>query len=151
MTGSPVTPTTATTSCLECIRGGWIWCSSKWHYEETTSSYSGENGTCCFNSATRDADISDNTKANVTNCPARNTNASGAGPTLNTAAFWCSSEEILGTAVTNIVSTRRQELALVNCRQKKEICGEMYVDLTNGVNGAATWTRSLANLAGKKL
>lgn len=52
MFGSPTVPTTATTSCFACIRGGWIWCSAKWHYEEPIENdnynASTDDGTCCF-------------------------------------------------------------------------------------------------------
>ena len=50
-----------TTSCTDCIRAGWVWCSNKWNYEApvTTTSWStdftaayvsgnDEVGQCCY-------------------------------------------------------------------------------------------------------
>ena len=94
MSGTSVTPSLSTSSCLQCIRGGWIWCSSKWHYSsETTVAYSSENGRCCFDAATANVERLDYLKANITNCPAAYSNASTAGSTATSqqsGSFWCS-------------------------------------------------------------
>ena len=69
-----------------------------------------EKGKCCFNLTTITADYADTTKAHVTNCPARFSNASGValdpiaqvnGTTMN---WWCSE------------TASSMELALINCR-----------------------------------
>ena len=99
----------ATSSCFECIRGGYIWCSAKWNYQMTTiktkaaDSSDGTNkyytdsedqaiekGKCCF---AKIADKGDNTKANVTRCPARFSNASGSTVVeLAYSSWWCSND-----------------------------------------------------------
>lgn len=93
MSGTAYTPTTATTSCFKCIRGGWIWCSAKWNYEEAGGSYSStEKGACCFAAASMESDILDNTIANVVKCPARFSNSSGNNIVpYNANQWWCSS------------------------------------------------------------
>ena len=79
LTGAAVTPTTATTSCFQCIRGGWVWCSAKWNYEGTAPYAASEKGACCYDKATRSTSINDSTNtANVAKCPARWSNAAGA-------------------------------------------------------------------------
>ena len=95
LTGTAVTPTNATSSCYQCIRGGWIWCSDKWTYQSpspaTTYNPSLEKGKCCFNSSLASKSRADNTLANVIVCPAQYSNASGATIVENSAsAFWCS-------------------------------------------------------------
>ena len=48
-----------TTSCADCIRAGWVWCSNKWNYELPSGDWSGESwttyattseekGQCCY-------------------------------------------------------------------------------------------------------
>jgi len=65
----PTSPTSAskqanvTTSCTDCIRAGWVWCSNKWNYEaplspaivktwstDFTAAYLSEDeiGQCCY-------------------------------------------------------------------------------------------------------
>mgnify|MGYP006907048268 CR=1 FL=1 len=71
---------TNNSSCYKCIRGGWLWCSAKWNYEEPTanaSTYSAaEKGKCCFEIKTLAVEIVKAESANVTKCPARFSNTS---------------------------------------------------------------------------
>ena len=83
------TPTMSESSCFKCIRGGWIWCSAKWNYEESTAgSFSAsERGKCCYSKsykATQEADNTNTGSANVTNCPARFSNAVGSASSSHT-------------------------------------------------------------------
>ena len=90
-----------TTSCYMCIRNNYVWCSSKWNYEEPVVDYSyasavapysaGEQGKCCFLSSTATADRLDGNKANVDTCPAAFSNAAGAAVVPRPGGtFWCS-------------------------------------------------------------
>jgi len=86
---------TATTSCYQCIRGGFVWCSNLWHYEEdvANSAYttSTEYGMCCFDKTDLATKEADNAYAYADNCKARFTNVAGASITENSAgSWWCS-------------------------------------------------------------
>ena len=126
LVGTAVTPTNSSTSCLQCIRGGWIWCSSQWHYAAPTTYDSAENGRCCFSVATAATARLDQVQANSTTCPAAYSNAAGGGAPTSTpsGSFWCSD------------FAASPELALINCRQKQPTCGvsEMtFADQTSAI------------------
>ena len=125
------TPTMSESSCFKCIRGGWIWCSAKWNYEESTAgSFSAlERGKCCYsksNKATQEADNTNTGSANVTNCPARFSNAVGSAIVERTASdFWCS--DLFAV----------EEYALITCRQRSNFCGQTVVPTFGSITAAS--------------
>jgi len=72
-----------TVSCLQCIRVGWVWCSTKWHYSASgavnTALTNGTERECCDPKV---LNTSDNTIANTANCAIRFSNASGVATQL---------------------------------------------------------------------
>ena len=127
ITGSPATAVdNTTTSCVACIRGGWVWCASKWHYEEPSANNynaASDNGKCCYDATTKDVTIAgtDNTKKNTDKCPAMFTNDSGAAIVAATSKWWCSDATAF-SFTTDTTTAKRMEIALANCRQKKKTC-----------------------------
>ena len=108
--GPDATNSVKITSCYQCIRAGWIWCSAKWEYSEPSGTYdqASEKGRCCFNSATVNTDrLSYNKGANIVECPASFTNQKVVGAVVSWAisgSYWCSDQ------------AKYMELALMNCR-----------------------------------
>ena len=121
-----------TVSCLQCIRSGWIWCSTKWHYSSAVALSDGTEKQCCDPSINTKPD--DMTLSNSTTCSLRFTNTSiqtvqlkdhvdtgnnpltakwTSGLGLNW-TFWCSDFN---------TSKSAEELAIINCPQNTSICG----------------------------
>lgn len=139
-----------TDSCFQCIRGGWSWCSAKWNYESaaaiTTSELSTEKGYCCYRASTATTDeAASRCAANVAVCPARWTNAPDDGGAAAPAAvalttnvesaWWCSPQ------------MASEELALITCRQRIDVCQAGIIPAFTAVTAASTTTTRTVTIA----
>jgi len=85
---------------------------------------------CCFTKAAIATNEIVNTHAYALNCKARFTNLAGATITSSTAGtWWCSYDTGLATAATYI---KYEEMALINCRQLRKVCGGNAIILNSG-------------------